>query len=101
MQVGNTVIKSFLAVCPSCRREGKARPPRDGWSRRYLCLGCGASWVLLTSSGSVTLPPRPRVSGPGDTPPPWAERGGWHTQSPPFCAWRGDTPYVSRSQETL
>ena len=44
MQVGNTVIKSFLAVCPSCRREGNARPPRDGWSRRYLCLGCGASW---------------------------------------------------------
>jgi hypothetical protein len=48
MQFGNTSIEPFLTVCPSCRREGKARPPRDGWSRHYLCAECGAAWVIFT-----------------------------------------------------
>jgi hypothetical protein len=48
VQFDHTSIELFLTVCPSCRREGKARPPTDGWSRHYLCADCGAAWVLLT-----------------------------------------------------
>jgi transposase-like protein len=48
MQFDNTSIDPFVTVCPSCRREGIARPPSDGWSRHYLCAACGATWVIFT-----------------------------------------------------
>ena len=36
----------FVTVCPSCGNERHARPPRNGWSRHYLCAECGTVWML-------------------------------------------------------